>query len=124
MKDLFTCNVRLTIYANIKLVNWLLLITKIKKSLRHIQKIWIMINPQQWQYWKMMKIIPFILVNSFSLSLTNYITLYLHVLTVLMTYSMNLIGFFFSKNYFICTCYTLDELILNSFVGEAKALLS
>ena len=82
-----------------------------------------MINPQQWKYWKMMTIIPFILVNSFSFSFTNYITFCLHVLTVLMTYSINLMGVVLSNNYFICTCYTLNELILNSFVGEAKALL-
>ena len=77
-----------------------------------------MINPQQWQYWKTMTVLPFIFVNEFLFSIKNYIIFCSHVLTVHMTYWMTLMGIVLVNNCFICTFYTLYLLILNSFVLE------
>ena len=51
-----------------------------------------MTNPQKWQYWKMMTIIPFILVIIILFSFPNSIIFCSHVLTVIMTDRMTLIG--------------------------------
>ena len=80
--------------SNWKLINTLLCIMGIKKVLRHMQYIYIMIKPQQWQHRKITTIIPFILVINFLFSFPSSKIFCLHVLTVLMTYMMNLIGDF------------------------------
>ena len=75
-----------------------------------------MINAQQWRYWKMMTIIPFISVNKFVFSIQNSIVFCLYVFTVIMTYWMNLSGGGLVDNCFIYACYNLDSLVLNSFI--------
>ena len=75
-----------------------------------------MINPQQWKQWKIMSIIPFILVINFLFFFTNSINLCLHVLTVITIYWMTLIGIILANNCLSCACYTLDLIILSSFV--------
>ena len=77
--------------CNHKLVNILFCIIKINKFIRQMQYRQTIINPQQWQYWKMIKIIPFIFVNSFLFSFPNSITFCSRVLTVLIIYWMTLV---------------------------------
>ena len=69
-----------------------------------------MINAQQWRYWKMMTIIPFISVNKFVFSIQNSIVFCLYVFTVIMTYWMNLSG----GGWLTTVLYML--VIINSFI--------
>ena len=101
---------------NRKLVNKFFCIMNINRVLRHMKLWWTMINPQQWQYCKIITTVIFILVINFLLSFPNSIILCSHVLIVLMTYCMTLIGKDLANNCLICACYKSDYLILKSFV--------
>ena len=96
---------------NHKHVNASLYIMKIKKLLDICN-----INSQQWQYWKRMTIISFTLLITVLFSISKYIIFCLHMLTVIITYWMTLMGNILANNFFICYCSTLYYIILNSFV--------
>ena len=75
-----------------------------------------MIKPQQYQYWKMMTITPFIFVNNFFILYSNFY----HFLFACVDCAYDRLDYFdgdvFINNCFIYVCYTLDSLILNLFV--------
>ena len=72
LKVLFTCNFGLTIYKIHELVNSFFSTMNIYKILDIWNRGRRWLKPQQWQYWKMMKIIPFIFVDKYFILFSKF----------------------------------------------------